>query len=82
MENPHKGGLSKGLPQPSTTFAIRILPTKPPLVHPDWKRLCRASQDAETKRLVSAQLRAIAAHVGNNVIQFPTRNRRNAKVVA
>ena len=59
MENPQRRGLSK-LPQPpTTTFAARILHTKPPTLNPDWRRLIAATRDAETQRLVDIQLCAI-----------------------
>ncbi len=53
------------------TIAALILPTERTQRNRDWHRLIAATRDAETQRLVSAQLRALAAYAGNNVIVFP-----------
>ena len=69
MENPRwVHGLAGGYPKRLGTFVMRILPAKPLRLNPEWKRLCRASQSLETKKLVAKTLAALAAKAGDNVI--------------
>lgn len=70
MENPRwEHGPAGGHPKQSLgTFAMRSLPAKPLRLNPDWRRLCCASQNPETKKLVAKTLAALAAKAGDNVI--------------
>ena len=49
-------------------IAGRILPNDNPNDNWSWRRLCRACQSPETKKLLAEQLAALAAHAGDNVV--------------
>ncbi len=74
MTKPRKGALSVLSSQQHSGRNValaRILPTEQTQRNRDWHRLIAATRDAETQRLVSTQLRDLAAYAGNNVIVFP-----------